>query len=1063
MRDIIEIFLCAILTNPFTFLTFNDNTFMKKNYVISRIFALLILGSLVSYGYGAGGIQKWTLSSSVWSPVYTFSHGSNIGTKGLVGNFSSAYPKLYSLVNTAFKGLSFAPIVPITIVDLSISSPTATEVTPASIIVTATASAPVVGDQTITLTPTGTASAGDYTLSGTTITILNGQTTGFVTFTAIDDILAEGTETATLTISNPSSGIVLGITLVQNIAIADNDCDQLLTLKSTVTSSNGAEISAFDPINDRIFTVAGPAFEYYTLDVNGAISASTNVPFGFTSAGNIILPNSVAIRNGIVAVSYAIINATTLAQLPGIVAFYNANDASFISQVTVGYLPDMVTFNPDGTKVLTANEGEPNSYNQATSFDPEGSVSIIDVSGGFAAPTVVTAGFTSFNAQIATLKAAGVRIYSPSADIANVNGAFATVAEDLEPEYITFNADGTKAIITLQEANAVAELDMATSTITQILPLGLKDHSLPGNGLDASDRDINYPAAPPAMGALGKINIQNWPIKGMYQPDAIASFTVAGNNYYITANEGDSRAYTGYTEEVRVSAAYNLDDTVFPNEVTLKLAQNLGRLQLTNATGDTDGDGDFDEIHALGARSFTIWNNSYAKVFDSGDQLEQITASLIPASFNSENSTAASFDSRSDNKGPEPEAVTTGMVNGILYAFVGSERTGDIFVYDISNPMAPVFKQYINTAADLGVEGLIFVSASDSPTSKALVISSAEVSKTVSVYEFSAPDCSQNVIAGIVTEDIDGGTIDGAPLSVPGAYISLFKSTNATSVPDLVVPVTSGTGAYTFPAVASDTYTLVIGTSPAGSNVASYPNVGGFSMKASAEGVAGTIGDGNANGKTKNTVSGNATIYGSAKVAAPAGVGFASAQNAPLPARLLEFVGKSTEKGNLITWNTSSEANFSHFELEKSESLNSFSFITKINGNNNLTEKSEYKYLDILPKNENYYRLKMVDIDGSFSYSKIIFLQKEAKSLAISQFYPNPSSEFAFIDFNSKRKDSYQITALDLTGRTLQFDLISLNEGEETIKYSINNLPKGLSIIQIQSEKETVYRKLIKH
>ncbi len=1059
MRDIIEIFLCSILTNPFTFLTFNDNTFMKKNYVISRIFALLILGSLVSYGYAAGGIQKWTLSSSVWSPVSKLIPGSNIDTKGLFGDFSGANPKLYSHGNTALKGLSFAPIVrittPITTVDLSVSSSAATEVAPSPITVTATASTAVVGDQTITLTPTGTVTAGDYTLSGTTITILNGQTIGSVTFTAVDDILAEGSETATLTISNPSSGIVLGTTLVQNIAIADNDCDQLLTLKSTVTSSNGAEISAFDPINDRIFTVAGPAFEYYTLDVNGAISASTNVPFGFTSSGNNILPNSVAIRNGIVAVSYAIQNTTTLAQLPGVVAFYNANDASFISQVTVGYLPDMVTFNPDGTKVLTANEGEPNSYNQAASFDPEGSVSIIDVSGGFVAPTVVTAGFTSFNAQIATLKAAGVRIYSPSADIANVNGAFATVAEDLEPEYITFNADGTKAIITLQEANAVAELDMATSTITQILPLGLKDHNLPGNGLDASDQDG------PNAGKI--INIQNWPIKGMYQPDAIASFIVAGNTYYITANEGDSRAYTGFNEEVRVgNAAYVLDPTIFPNGATLKQNANLGRLQLTNATGDTDGDGDFDEIHALGARSFTIWNSSLGKVFDSGDQLEQITSSLSAASFNSDG-TAASFDGRSDNKGPEPEAVTTGMVNGILYAFVGSERTGDIFVYDISNPMAPVFKQYINTLADLGVEGLIFVSATDSPTGKALVISSAENSKTVSVYEFSAPDCSQNVIAGIVTEDIDGGTIDGAPLSVSGAYISLFKSTNETSVPDLVAPVTSGTGAYTFPAVASDTYTLVIGTSPAGSNVASYPNVGGFSMKASAEGVAGTIGDGNANGKTKNTVSGNATIYGSAKVAAPAGVGFASAQNAPLPARLLEFVGKSTEKGNLITWNTSSEANFSHFELEKSESLNSFSFITKINGNNNLTEKSEYKYLDILPKNENYYRLKMVDIDGSFSYSKIIFLQKEAKSLAISQFYPNPSSEFAFIDFNSKRKDSYQITALDLTGRTLQFDLISLNEGEETIKYAINNLPKGLSIIQIQSEKETVYRKLIKH
>lgn len=505
-----------------------------------------------------------------------------------------------------------------------------------------------------------------------------------------------------------------------------------LARKSSATSVNGAEISAFDPATNRLFTVAGNAIEYYTLNSAGALSSPTSIPYGFTVAdGSTAIPNSVAVKNGVLVFGFAIVGASNVQQ-PGKVAFYDPNTATYISDVTVGYLPDMIAFSPDGTKILTANEGEPNSYNQATSFDPEGSVSIIDIVAGIANATVTEASFTSFNSQMASLKAAGVRIYGPNA----------TVAQDLEPEYVTF-IDNATAAVTLQENNAVAMVDITTGTVTNIYPLGLKDHSIAGNGFDASDRDLTS--------STGKINIQNWPVKGMYMPDAIASFTSGGNTYFITANEGDSRDYTGFTEEIRVGATgatvYTLDPTVFPTATNLKLNANLGRLQLTKATGDTDGDGDFDEIHALGARSFTIWNNSFTPVFDSGDQLEQITKTQSAASFNSDG-TSSSFDGRSDNKGPEPEGVTTGTVNGVPYAFVGSERTGDVFMYDITNPTAPVFKQYINTAADTGVEGIIFVPASNSPTGNALVITSAEVSKTVSVYEFTPP--TVNVTAGTI-------------------------------------------------------------------------------------------------------------------------------------------------------------------------------------------------------------------------------------------------------------------------------------------------------------------------
>ncbi|MFN3968403.1 choice-of-anchor I family protein [Flavobacterium sp.] len=521
-----------------------------------------------------------------------------------------------------------------------------------------------------------------------------------------------------------------------------------LAVKSSVASTNGAEISAFDPATNRLFTVAGNAIEYYTLSNTGVLSSPTTIPYGLTLApGTTALPNSVAIKNGVLAFSFAIVGANNAQQL-GKVAFYNPVTATYISDVTVGYLPDMIAFSPDGTKILTANEGEPNSYNQATSFDPEGSVSIIDISAGIASATVTEATFINFNSQMAALKASGVRIYGPNA----------SVAQDLEPEYVTF-IDNATAAVTLQENNAVAIVNIASATVTNIYPLGLKDHSIAGNGFDASDRDLTS--------TTGTINIQNWPVKGMYMPDAIASFVSGGNTFFITANEGDSRDYLGFSEEIRVGAAgYVLDATIFPNAATLKLNANLGRLQLSSATGNTDADTDFDEIHALGSRSFSIWNSTFTQVYDSGDQLEQITATQNALAFNSDG-TSSSFDGRSDNKGPEPEGVTTGMVNGVLYAFVGSERTGDIFMYDITNPTAPIFKQYINTAADLGVEGIIFVPSSDSPTGNALVFVSAEVSKTISVYEFAPPTVDLAVSTNIASETAGTVVTVTATSSVP--------------------------------------------------------------------------------------------------------------------------------------------------------------------------------------------------------------------------------------------------------------------------------------------------------
>jgi hypothetical protein len=999
-----------------------------------------------------------------------------------------------------------------------------------------------------------------------------------------------------------------------------------LTLKGSLTSANGAEISAFHPASQRVYTVAGTVIEYHAMNNAGVLSPGGSLPVGFSlPEGQTALPNSVAVHGNVLAASYTVVitegSPAGNVHLNGRVTFYNAGTGDVLNTVTVGSLPDMVVFTHDGQKCLSANEGEPSSYGRPTSVDPEGSVSIVDLSAGVENATVQTVNFQAYIGQEAALRTTGIRIYGPNAN----------AAQDFEPEYIAISPDGAQAWVTLQENNALAILDIASVSFTQLYPLGLKDHSKPkvtgletfefenmpsigtttsgqvmnlggfsglvfegyaadgnlkfvthtdrgpngeptgqvrpfalpnfapeivrfevnrtsgqvtltqrlqlkkangqlltglpninlpggvestpyhdetgvnlfniptgidtfgadiegvvvagdgsfwmvdeyrialyhfnaagelikryvpegtaaaagaapgaygdeklpavlaqrrqnrgfegvafqdgklylfvqsplrnptttsnatlngwkytrviefnpatetttgqyiyvmdnpaplggtdtradkigdavaiGNGeflvlerdddaidsdpmtdiqkkiyrfslagatnihglpnliggktieqmtlaelaanniaritkylyvdlasnynmtekvegltmvdcntiavindndfgvgglsfnsvtgtfngypnpnaetpllglislrnmsLDANDRDVNGTSA-----GGGKVAIRHWPLFGMFEPDAISSFTVDGQAYYITANEGDARDWIGYAEEARAGdASYMLDTDVFPNAATLKQSINLGRMTVTKATGNTDADPQYEQIHVLGGRSFSIWNANGQLVFDSGNELEQITAGLSAPSFNSDG-TSSSFDSRSDNKGPEMEAVTVGVIGDVTYAFVGSERTGDIFVYDLSNPAQPVLKQYINTPADLGVEGLAFVDGSSSPTGRPVLISSAEVSKTVSVYEINAPVCAitaipeNNIYTGGVATNIYLGygptyvTLSTAPQSLTGGPYTYAWTGNGplssyTSPSPTFTPTASGTYEFT--------------------------------------------------------------------------------------------------------------------------------------------------------------------------------------------------------------------------------------------------------------------------
>ncbi|MCS6855917.1 MAG: alkaline phosphatase, partial [Elioraea sp.] len=262
------------------------------------------------------------------------------------------------------------------------------------------------------------------------------------------------------------------------------------------------------------------------------------------------------------------------------------------------------------------------------------------------------------------------------------------MGQDLEPEYVAVAPDSRTAFVALQENNALAVVDLAAGAILRILALGAKDHALPNQGLDPSDRDG------PSGG--GAIRIRSAPVLGLFQPDAIAVLPLADGAFAVlAANEGDARDWPGFSEELRVGAtAYRLDPQRFPNAAALRQNAELGRLVVTNRLGDSDGDGDFDAIYAFGARSISLFHGSGgALLWDSGDELERITALVSPPLFNSEG-TPESFDTRSDNKGPEPEALSVAWIGGRRYAVVGLERTGGFLVYDLTDPLRPLLLGY---------------------------------------------------------------------------------------------------------------------------------------------------------------------------------------------------------------------------------------------------------------------------------------------------------------------------------------------------------------------------------
>ena len=400
--------------------------------------------------------------------------------------------------------------------------------------------------------------------------------------------------------------------------------------------------------------------------------------------------------------------------------------------VETGIQPDMIVFADNGT-ILTADEGEPREGYGNGAADPRGSVTIINAE----ELTGTVVGFDGFDSEEkrAALVSSGIVLKKNTAP-----------SVDLEPEYIAVS-DG-KAYVTLQEANAIAVLNLADQSFEGIYSAGFEDYSV--SPVDIDKKDDAY--VPKTYGSL----------RGIRMPDGITAWSVNGTTYLAAANEGDGREWgdedlgTFYLNEEE--REFGEDETSPTGAITASGSGLEGKVTFFKSS-DYDGlDGTKDYL--FGGRTFTVYavrEDGLQEIFTSGDDFEALTAAAFPEYYNCSNDNAV-LDDRSGKKGPEPESVTVGSVNGRTYVFTALERTGGVMVYDVTDPERTAYAGYINsrdfasivdgsqvyedgeldkwvTGGDVAPEGLAFIPAEESPTGNALLLAACEVSGTVAVYQ----------------------------------------------------------------------------------------------------------------------------------------------------------------------------------------------------------------------------------------------------------------------------------------------------------------------------------------
>ncbi|MDF2046798.1 choice-of-anchor I family protein [Microbacterium sp. Kw_RZR3] len=594
--------------------------------------------------------------------------------------------------------------------------------------------------------------------------------------------------------------------------IRDAPADSAVSLRPIGTYETGVfDQSAAEIVHaykNRLFVVNAQAGAVDVLDMSSP-AAPTKL-YSITGTG---VANSLAVREdglGVIALE------DTDKTAPGRLVFFDADAAepTVLGEVTVGALPDMVTISADGTVAVVANEGEPADD---FSVDPEGSVGIVTLPAEKAAPSqdaVRTAGFGAFEKGGSKTLDPAVRVFGPDVaapDQGDTPLAANRVSRNLEPEYVAI-AGGT-AYVALQEANAIAIVDLASAEVSGIRPLGYKDYGV--ETLDASDRD---PEDAPTS------NEKSYPgLYGMYMPDGIQAYETNGETYLVTANEGDGREWGDFNDTARVKDLG--EDGLAPVCADSPLAgslddADLGRLNVATDMGLNADGSCYAELYTFGGRGFSVWNADGAQMFDSGADFERITHDANPGFFNS-NHSASNLEGRSDDKGPEPENLAIGEVDGRTYAFIGLERVGGVMTYDITDPTKAAYAGYVNNrdfsvsmedqltgdetadrellakAGDLGPEGVDFIPADASPTGRPLVAVGNEVSGTTTLFEVSNPTVKNIDI--LTVNDFHGRLEAGSQGEAGAAVIAgAVKAKEAANPNTLFVSAGDNIGASTF-------------------------------------------------------------------------------------------------------------------------------------------------------------------------------------------------------------------------------------------------------------------------
>lgn len=540
--------------------------------------------------------------------------------------------------------------------------------------------------------------------------------------------------------------------------------------ETRVFDEGAAEIVSYNATNQYLYSVNSNNLSVDIISLVNPTSPSLInsvdlAPYGASA-------NAVAVGDDFFVVA---VENRDSAQLEGTLQFFSL-DGTHIDSVPAGVLPDNVNISPDGNFVVSANEGEPSPmYNH----DPEGSITVVDISGGvenLTANNCTTIALTQFNGQRFT-----------DGTIVTTNPGNSTVAQDLEPEYVAFNSTSSKAYVSCQENNTVITVDLATKTLDGINGLGFKDWSQTSDGFDASNRTEDAV-------------FRKWNVYGAYQPDAMVGKNIGGTEYLFTANEGDGRDYDGFSAEPRVKEL-TLNPNVFTSP-NIQADTALGRLKVIGGLGLNPTTNEYDSLVTFGARSFSIFNAStMALVYDSGSDIELKTYAADPANFNSTNDESGKKN-RSDDKGPEPEAIAVGEFNNNMYAFVGLERQGGVIIYDVTDVNNVTFANYINyrnfdadpessEAGDLGPECVLFIPAADNSTSSPLVVVANEVSGSISVFEVKENPTSTRGIEGSTFSVYPNPSVGLINVSEIGNYLvfdyagKLVKSVQNTNLIDL--------------------------------------------------------------------------------------------------------------------------------------------------------------------------------------------------------------------------------------------------------------------------------------